>query len=80
MHFRFSELHGNWTRKDLLCKKLNKDYASSTQLGNSERGSGKNDKTSICGHFRPKRPILDIFGQNDQNSENYQKSVWKILV
>ena len=36
-------------------------------------------KPFIFGHFRPKRPILEVFGQNSQNGENYQKSAWNIF-
>ena len=46
------------------------------KLGNSHaRFLGKNAKTSIFGHFRPKRAILEVFGQNGQNGENYQKTL-----
>ena len=39
------------------------------------RGSGKKcKKTSIFGHFRPKRAILEVFGQNGQTVKIFKKA------
>ena len=32
-------------------------------------------KTSIFGHLGPNGPFWTVFGQNGQNSENYQKTL-----
>ena len=37
-------------------------------------------KTTIFGHLGQKGPFWTVFGQNDQNGENYQKSTWNIFL
>ena len=65
MNFRFSELHGNWTRKELLCKKLNNKIIL-TKLW-----------LPMCHFFEsPLRLILGPLGKNMSNNLFFYLKYW----
>ena len=40
----------------------------------------KCEKNLTFGHFGPKWTMLEVFGQNGQNGDFFQKSAWNIFV
>ena len=42
-------------------------------------GLRKNAKTTIFGNFESKRPILEVFGQNGQNGNFFEKALGTYL-